>query len=148
MQIRPATEADLPVCGAIYAAAFAAPPYGEAWDSLEAPEMLGTLLARDPRSCWCLTVDGHVEGFAFCSVYGRFRATLDEFAVAPGMQGRGYGTALMSTVLREIRQMGVATIDLVAHRSSPAFRFYRKFGFRQPLSYVLMSRRLPNTDRA
>jgi len=142
MLIRPTTEKDLEACAAIYASAFAAPPYGEAWKLRDAAEMLDDLLQKDPDTCWCAEIDGRVEGFAFCTVYGRFRATIEEFAVAPGMQGQGIGTALMKHVIKELQSRGVQTADLAANKYAPAYAFYKRFGFRQPRDYVLMSRRL------
>jgi ribosomal protein S18 acetylase RimI-like enzyme len=140
MEIRVIRDEDIPACGAIYASAFAAPPYREAWDAGQAAEMLSELLKKDPESCWCVEEDGELAGFAFCTVFGRFRATIQEFAVAPRFQRKGLGRALMKHVLEELERRSVRTVDLVVNRDAPAFALYRKFGFRQPDRYVLMAK--------
>ncbi len=81
-------------------------------------------------------------GFAFCATFGKSRATIQEFAVLPALQGRGIGTDLMNHVLAEFKRIGIESVDLVVNRDAPAFTFYRKFGFRQPHRYILMSRRV------
>jgi ribosomal protein S18 acetylase RimI-like enzyme len=142
MLIRLVRESDLPVCGRIYAAAFSVPPYRERWSPDAATEMLTGLLQRDPESCWCVEDEEEVIGFAFCTSFGKWRATIQEFAVAPGHQGQGIGTSLMLHALADFRSRGIRAADLVVNRQAPAFGFYRKLGFNQPRDYTLMIRSL------
>jgi len=142
MLIRPVRESDLQICGEIYAAAFSAPPYREAWSAGSASEMLSGLLARDPESCWCVEEEGRVVGFAFCTTFGKLRATIQEFAISPGFQRKGIGTDLMNHVLAEFKRRAIDSVELIVNRDAPAFMFYRRFGFRQPDRYVLMIRRV------
>ncbi|MHB1191100.1 MAG: GNAT family N-acetyltransferase, partial [Armatimonadota bacterium] len=106
MLIRHTHEEDLEECGRIYAACFNVPPYEGAWSARSAAEMLAGLLARDPENCWC-AVRERVIGFAFCTAFGTFRATVQEFAVEPGQQGRGLGTALLKYVLADFASKGI-----------------------------------------
>lgn len=140
MLIRRITQEDLSECGTIYSRAFAGPPYHEDWDIGMATEMLSGLLMRDPESAWCVDEDGEIAGFAFCTTYGTFRATIQEFAFAPRFQRRGFGTALMNHVLGQFRLAGIKTLDLVVRREAPAHGFYRRFGFQQPENYIIMAR--------
>lgn len=140
MVIRKATEGDLDTCGEIYAAAFSTAPYCEQWTPGAATDMLSGLLSRDPDHCWCAELDGRIVGFVFCTVFGTFRATVQEFAIAPAYQHKGLGTKMMEHVLDELRSAGLQTVDLVVHRKAPAYRMYKRFGFRQPDDYVLMVR--------
>ena len=142
MLIRLVREDDLPVCGRIYATAFSVPPYRERWLPDAATEMLTGLLERDPASCWCADEEGEIIAFAFCTSFGKWRATIQEFAVAPGHQGKGIGTSLMLHVLADFRARGIRAADLVVNRLAPALEFYRKLGFSQPRDYTLMIRSL------
>jgi ribosomal protein S18 acetylase RimI-like enzyme len=140
MLIRLIDEQDIPACGRIYVKAFSGPPYREVWELEVSMEMLAGLLHRDPESCWCAEEAGEIVGFAFCTTYGTFRATIQEFAIAPEFQKKGFGNALMEHVLSEFRRRNIRIADLVVSQDAPAFRLYRKFGFRKPGKYVIMAR--------
>lgn len=142
MLIRLIDENDLQACGQIYAEAFSVPPYRYVWEPKEASEMLNGLLQRDPQNCWCAVEDGQVVGFAFCTTYGRYRATIQEFAISPYFRKKGLGTRLMEHVLHTLRQKGFFMVDLIAKQDAPAYSFYRKFGFRNPNKYTVMALRL------
>ncbi|MBV0924712.1 GNAT family N-acetyltransferase [Halomicroarcula limicola] len=57
-------------------------------------------------------------------------AYVAEFAVAPGMQGRGYGTRLMRALLVRLRNDGFETVRLTAREDDERARsFYDTFDF-------------------
>src|SRR6266581_1304265 len=59
-------------------------------------------------------------------------AELDELHVHPGYQGRGIGTRLVRSAVREARAAGFAVMYLVAEASNvSARRVYEKNGFRE-----------------
>jgi ribosomal protein S18 acetylase RimI-like enzyme len=140
MAIRLIREEDLEICGAIYSEAFSVRPYTGIWKAKDATDMLSGLLDRDPHSCWCVEQDGEIAGFIFCTQFGTFRATIQEFAIAPKYQKLRLGTALMQYALDEFRDRGMQTVDLVVNRDAPAYALYRKMGFLQPSQYAVMSR--------
>ncbi|MHB0999507.1 MAG: GNAT family N-acetyltransferase [Armatimonadota bacterium] len=142
MNIRLVNEDDIVLCGRIYSAAFSQPPYKDVWMPEDASEMLLGLLERDPDSCWCIEVDGEIGGFVFCTTFGEFRATIQEFAVAPEYQKHGIGTALIEYALSQFREMGLIAVDLVVNKRAPALKLYKRFGFFQPENYILMTNRL------
>jgi len=142
MIIRLVREEDLLVCGDIYAKAFSQAPYFGVWTTETAANMLAGLLSRDPESCWCVENDSGILGFAFCTTYGSFRGTIQEFAIAPGSQKRGIGTLMMEHILTQFRSRGLQNVDLVANLDASAFKFYKKFGFQHPDRYVVMARPL------
>lgn len=140
MVIRLIQEEDLPACGRIYAEAFSVAPYTGVWKFKEATEMLSGLLDRDPDSCWCIEKDDEVAGFVFCTQFGSFRATIQEFAIDPRFQKKGLGSSLMEHALAEFRYRGLQTVDLIVNREAPAYQMYRDFGFQQPERYMVMAR--------
>lgn len=140
MAIRLVQEEDLTTCGKIYAEAFAVRPYTGFWTAEDAADMLSGLLERDPFSCWCIEKDGEIAGFIFCTQFGTFRATVQEFAIAPKFQKHSLGTTLMRYALDEFRDRGLQTVDLVVNKEAPAFDMYHTFGFRQPEHYTVMAR--------
>lgn len=140
MIIRLVEEEDLDGCGCVYAEAFDAAPYNGSWTQQTASDMLSGLLRRDPAHCWCMEENGSILGFAFCTTFGTFRGTIQELAIAPGLQGRGLGTQLMQHILGEFRKEGVQNVDLIANLDAPAYGFYKKFGFKRPRRYTVMAR--------
>lgn len=142
MLIRLLEEEDIGVCGVIYSAAFSTAPYNDSWTPGAAEIMLEGLYERDPESCWCVEIDDEVVGFAFCTVFGSFRATIQEFAIASEYQKQGLGSALMEYILDRFRERGIAAVDLIANRNAPAYRLYRKFLFAEPENYRVMIRGL------
>lgn len=142
MIIRLVTDEDIDECGRIYAAAFSTPPYKDVWTPEGAAGMLHGLFERDPDNCWCVELDADIVGFAFCTTFGDFRATIQEFAVSPNHQKHGIGTALMEYVLNQFRSKRLLAVDLVVNKHAPALRLYEKFGFRHPENYTLMIRKL------
>jgi ribosomal protein S18 acetylase RimI-like enzyme len=142
MMIRLITRQDLRTCAAIYAEAFAAPPYNDVWTPETAEEMLSGLLDRDPYHCWLIEESNNILGFAFCTTFGTFRGTVQEFAIAPAHQRRGLGTRLMDHILSEFQAEGIQNADLIANQDAPAYRFYRQYGFNSPRRYVILARPL------
>jgi len=57
-------------------------------------------------------------------------AYVAELAVAPAMQGQGYGTELLSALLDRLRERGFETVRLTARADDERVRsFYDDFGF-------------------
>lgn len=140
--VRNVGPGDLPRCATVYVEAFAAPPYNEEWSLEDAEAMLEVYLRRDPTLCFCAEMDREVVGIAFCSEVSVYRATIEELAVLPRMQGMGVGKALLDRCLEELRSRGHRDVTLVADANAPAYDFYRRHGFRPTRRHVLMVRDL------
>jgi ribosomal protein S18 acetylase RimI-like enzyme len=140
--IRTATEADLPDCARVYIEAFARAPYYEQWSYRDAFDLLTALREKESETCYCMAYEDVPQGFAFCSVLGRFRAVVEEFAVHPRYQNLGWGRRLMERCLADFKARGFQRAELIAHSGAPAYGFYRRLGFRQSHRYVLMLRDL------
>ncbi|MBW3623297.1 MAG: GNAT family N-acetyltransferase [Armatimonadetes bacterium] len=140
--IRQMTEADISACARIYVEAFSHAPYHEEWRVEDAAELLSLVRQKEPDLGFCLEWKGAVAGFVLCATLGRFRATVEEFALHPVYQGRGWGRHLLDHCLDLFRQQGYTRVDLLANATAPAFGFYRKMGFRPSSQYVLMIREL------
>lgn len=140
--IRQLNADDLPACARIYVEAFSRPPYSEQWRVEDVGEMLGLIRAREPDSCFALEWKGAVAGFVLCSTLGRFRAVVEELALHPIYQERGWGRYLMEHCIDIFRQQGFPCVDLLANASAPAYGFYRRLGFRESPHYVLMIKEL------
>ena len=84
---------------------------------------------------WMATQGNEVVGccvvcYAISTSRGGLVAKLDDVNVAPGLEGRGVGSAMMQALKEELRRVGVTRIDTATHFDNPgARRFYERHGF-------------------
>jgi GNAT superfamily N-acetyltransferase len=76
-------------------------------------------------SAWCRTFAVADAGYGFVA------SDVPEFSVGvdPGWRGKGVGTALLSVVIGQARQLGVRAISLSVEDGNPARRIYDRAGF-------------------
>jgi putative acetyltransferase len=128
MVIEPEQPADHPAVRAVLLAAFAEQP-----SVVELVELIRASPEFIPELALVARVDGAVAAFVMLSHAElvedsavRHRVlTLSPLAVAPALQGRGIGSALVLTGLRQAERLGE---QLVLLEGSP--RYYPRFGFR------------------
>jgi [ribosomal protein S18]-alanine N-acetyltransferase len=88
------------------------------------------LAERDTRLYLVDEVEGVVTAYAGLCTYVPHEAYIQTIAVAPAMQGRGIGTALLTTLIDEATSRGVAHLDLeVRADNEAAQRLYERHGF-------------------
>jgi ribosomal protein S18 acetylase RimI-like enzyme len=69
--------------------------------------------------------------YAISTSLGGLVAKLDDVTVDPKQHGQGIGTAMLTALVRHLRQRGVGRIDTACHReNTAAWRFYMRHGFR------------------
>ncbi|WP_133366643.1 GNAT family N-acetyltransferase [Qipengyuania sediminis] len=120
--IRAATEADVPALGGIAEAAGLFP-------AAMLPEMITPYFAGSGEDrWWTVEIEGRAAGFVFCEPERFTNATwnMRAIAVAPGLQSRGIGAALMRNVEEELRARDgrvliVETDSALEHRRTCAF---------------------------
>jgi len=126
VSIRPATPADIPVISRIYAHAVAT---GTASFELEPPdeaEMAGRMQAIfDGKFPYLVAeIDGQVAGYAYASLYRTrpaYRFTVeDSVYVAPNMQRRGIGIALLRKLIEICTALGYRQMIAVIGDSNQA----------------------------
>jgi len=116
--IRPARPADESRLRAIQSAALDDP-----W-----PELLDVAIDGAPRVLVADEGEGPI-GYGL-TVPDHPVAYVAELAVAPGLQGQGHGSALLSTLIAELRENGFETVRLTARAEDDRVRsFYDGFGF-------------------
>ena len=143
--IRPATDEDLNGIAALFVRVFRSPPYGEDWELPVARQYLGDIMRSPARLAYVATAPGKaVAGFLLGTCHGIVRACVHEIAVDEELRRRGIGSALLGRFVDEVEQRGVRTVELLARRDMPAYRFYRKRGFRKPRRVTLLIRSLPS----
>ena len=128
---------------ALFVRVFRAPPYREEWDFPVAHRYLGDLMLGAASLGYVVPgPDGTAAGFIVGACHGVVRAIVHEIAVDERFRGRGIGSALLDRFIGEAGRQGVRTVELLARRDMPAFRFYRRRGFRTPRRVTLLIRSL------
>lgn len=126
--IRPAGEGDLAAIEDIAQAAYAV--YLDRMDAKPFPMVddygshmrNGTVLA--------LEAGGRVEGYAVLLLRDRDTLLLDNIAVRPGSQGKGYGRALADCVEKEARRRGCRRIQLYTNEvMTENLAWYSRLGY-------------------
>jgi ribosomal protein S18 acetylase RimI-like enzyme len=122
VEIRPATEADLPAVAALDEAAF---------DPLWRYSVMGLTRAwRSALSFDLAFCDGRLAGFQFSEQYDDV-AHLSRMATHPDFQRQGIGRALLRQALTGYRDHDVKLITLNTQADNwPSKRLYDKFAFR------------------
>lgn len=145
MNVRPIEPGDVPRCAELFAAAFAREPWSEDWNVADATARLDEVY-RTPGAYGLLAEeDGELLGFALGYIERLNREQhfyLKEMAVAPERQREGIGAALMETLCRNLKEMGITVVYLLTLRGSPAETFYRKCGFYPGSRMMVMGKRL------
>jgi GNAT superfamily N-acetyltransferase len=78
-----------------------------------------------------LTDDGGVVAFAS---YGPREENpevykLHKLYCLPSTQGKGYGKALINEIFKQVKDLGIDTLELNVHRQNKSRNFYEKMGF-------------------
>ena len=79
-----------------------------------------------------IMIDGELAAAALGSVRHWWEGTnynIEEFFIAPNLQGQGLGTRFMELIEEDIKKRGLAGIFLQTDSDKPAYRFYKKNGF-------------------
>lgn len=91
---------------------------------------------------------GEVDGAVVATVMAGFeghRGWVNYLAVAPALQGRGYGAALMKTVEERFTQAGCPKVNLLVRSANTAvLDFYRRLGYAPDDAIPLGKRLIPD----
>lgn len=97
---------------------------------------LGLFLRRsDLGFVWLAYADGEpaavcVASYAISTSIGGLVAKLDDVYVAPHLHGRGIGSKMMKSLIKELKRSRVRRIDTSVHNDNDvAANYYRKNGF-------------------
>lgn len=118
---------------------------GKPWGEWLSGSVLSYLTADGARS---FVAEKGDEVVGFCSYVidkGRSRGTVGYNAVAPGQQGQGLGSAMMSFVLERIKAEGMEYSGVIVadnEEHAPARRVYEKHGFRRLTGYHYLVQKL------
>ncbi|MBQ8921294.1 MAG: GNAT family N-acetyltransferase [Oscillospiraceae bacterium] len=139
--IRPYQPDDLHACAEVFRAAFAAEPWHEDWSLRLAETRIAELMGAPYSAGRVYEQDGVLLGIMAGRRLSYLTGTeymIDEFCIAPQMQGRGIGSAMLAHVKHVLSAEGAAKIVLLTTRGFPSERFYLKNGFQRCPEMIFM----------
>ncbi|OOF43666.1 ribosomal-protein-alanine N-acetyltransferase [Rodentibacter rarus] len=77
-----------------------------------------------------LVENNRIIGFAICQTV-LDEATLFNIAIAPTMQGKGFGTYLLKALMAQLKKRGIQALWLEVRESNPARQLYERQGFNE-----------------
>ncbi|MBQ7070701.1 MAG: GNAT family N-acetyltransferase [Ruminococcus sp.] len=123
----------LPRAAALFREAFAGEPWNDDWsDEAQLLEYIKDISMSRSALNYGLMIDGELAAAALGSVRHWWEGTnynIEEFFIAPNLQGQGLGTRFMELIEEDIKKRGLAGIFLQTDSDKPAYRFYKKNGF-------------------
>lgn len=136
---------DLDACVQLFVSTFAGPPWSETWDPQVVRARLDQII-RTPQSFGVVILDaGEIAGFAIGIAEPWHEGThfyLKEMCIAHGKQRQGFGSQLMDSLLRDLRDRGTQRVYLLTARGDMSEAFYSKAGFYTSPKMILMARHI------
>jgi len=121
-QIRPMREADVAAVMAVEVVAYEFP-----WTESILRDCL-----RVGYSCWVLTTESGLSGYAVMSLMGPGECHVLNVCVRPDLQGRGFGRHLMVHLIESARGLGMNLMLLEVRPSNEtAHKLYQTLGFNE-----------------
>lgn len=118
---------------ALFREAFAGEPWNDDWsDEAQLLEYIKDISMSRNALNYGLMIDGELAAAALGSVRHWWEGTnynIEEFFIAPNLQGQGLGSRFMELIEEDIKKRGLAGIFLQTDSDKPAYRFYKKNGF-------------------
>ena len=118
---------------ALFREAFAGEPWNDDWsDEAQLLEYIKDISMSRNALNYGIMIDGELAAAALGSVRHWWEGTnynIEEFFIAPNLQGQGLGTRFMELIEEDIKKRGLAGIFLQTDSDKPAYRFYKKNGF-------------------
>ena len=131
--------------GEIYAAAFSGEPWNDPWKAEDAEIHVREILESKQSYALEYVADGKVAGFlagtSMLFHYGRM-FEINDIAVDPAFQGRGIAKALLEKCISDMKERGIAGINLITGAEGFLPEFYEKYGFSREDRVILMGKEL------
>ena len=144
-KIRPITIEHVDRYGEIYAAAFSGEPWNDPWDPADAVIHVREILESKQSYGLEYVIGGEVAGFILGASmlfhFGRI-FEINDLAVDPAFQGKGIGKTLLERCISDMKERGMAGINLITESEGFLPEFYGEYGFAKESRVILMGKDL------
>ena len=136
---------------ALYKEAFGCEPWNDDWsDEVQLKKYIREISCSYNALNYGLFIDNELAAVSIGQIRHWWEGTnynIDEFCVAPKLQGQGIGSRFMEMIEKEIKKKGLSGIFLQTDIDKPSYKFYCKNGFFNLETHVSLYKRL-NEDKS
>ena len=140
MELRVLTASDREIITELFRDVFTHEPWNDDWsDPVQLNEYVKEISGGYNALNYGLISDGRLIAMSLGMLRHWWEGTnynIEEFCVAPDLQGKGTGSRFMRMIEKDIREKGLAGIFLQTDNDKPAYRFYMKNGYKELNSHV------------
>jgi len=119
----------------LYKISFKGEPWNDDWsDPVQLGEYIREISGGYNAWNYGLISDGRLIAMSIGMIRHWWEGTnynIEEFCVAPDLQGQGTGSRFMELIEKDIRAKGLCGIFLQTDSDKPSYRFYKKNGFKE-----------------
>ena len=113
---------------------FSGEPWNDVWTDKQQHAYVSELIENKNSLSFGVYLDGNLIGMALGRTKSWYEGTeywIEEFGILPDRQQSGTGSAFIKEMEKILAEKGIEYIVLLTERNVPAYRFYKKNGFRE-----------------
>lgn len=149
MNIREPKIEEINQCADIYISAYQSEPWNEIYEKDEVIQYLLNYMNANGRFCYCLEDHQCIVGIALGLIVPSITKPymrIEDFCVCKEHQHQGYGSSMMNLIQKEAEKFGCDCILLNTQKDYPSHHFYRKLGFQEIETVLLLKEVEENID--
>ncbi len=119
---------------ALFKTVFTGPPWNEEWQEAQLSEYLHDLIDVRGSLVYGLYENDQLIGLSIGKINHWCAGTkyfIEELCIRNEYQGMGFGQGFISLIKNDLKQRGISQIFLMTDREKPAYKFYKKMGFKE-----------------
>ena len=136
MKIRKAKKTDLKKVVELFLEESSKKPYSQNYSLKDAKKRVGAMF--NFGTIYLAFVDKKIVGFISMAGEGKEDIYIDEFWLKTEYQRKGIGSKLLVFIQKEYKKVGAKTISVMTSKKAGAFKFYKKFKFKEDKSEVIL----------
>ena len=134
MDIRELNSGDIEKIKKLMLDIFSGEPWNDVWTDKQLHAYVSELIENKNSLSFGVYLDGNLIGMALGRTKSWYEGTeywIEEFGIVPDRQQSGTGSAFIEELEKILVKKGIEYIVLLTERNVPAYRFYKKNGFRE-----------------
>lgn len=134
MDIRELDSGDIEKIKKLMLDIFSGEPWNDVWTDKQLHAYVSELIENKNSLSFGVYLDGNLIGMALGRTKSWYEGTeywIEEFGILPDRQQSGTGSAFIEELEKILAEKGIEYIVLLTERNVPAYRFYKKNGFRE-----------------
>jgi len=140
MEIRKAKKTDLKKVVELFLEESSKKPYSQKYSFKSAKKRVEDMF--NFGSIYLVLIDAKIVGFISIAGEEKGEIYIDEFWLRAEYQRKGIGSKLLVFIQKEYKKAGAKTISVMTSKKAGAFKFYKKFKFKEDKSEVILKKRL------